>query len=323
MNQNLNKFTKAELISKLRSKDLKINEVIIKTSIIERIKTWSIKIWEFIVKIFNILMKISLIRLAFKSIKHYSLIKKFWKVINASIIGIFGISVFDNLGWPIFSECWGEIKLLTWRTTDYLTSTRFYNWLEEFWKPSITKEIPSSRSMNEIKSEIENETSRNDKSPWQNNRNPSKISDWLKPEPEPEPKTDPEISYGKYIIIAGVLFIGGCLAYYYSDEIIANANSLWESIKNFRRDNDPGDDANIGPARSELERLAREQGERYRTRMIEKGKASDLEGAERIDDRDFFFPENNEEIVPLYPKNIPEIKVHSPQDIELINKKRW
>jgi hypothetical protein len=283
---NLKKFTKAELISKLRSKDHKINDVIIKTSIIERIKTWSIKIWEFIVKIFNILMKISLLRLAFKSIKHYSWIKRFWKVINGIILGIFGISLIDNFGWEVFSDCWREIKLLTWKTTDYLTSTRFYNWLEEFWKPSIAREIPSSRSMEQIKSEIESETSRNDKSSWQNNRNNSKISDWLKPEPEPQ--TDPEISYGKYIIIAGVLFIGGCLAYYYSDEIIANANSLWESIKNFRRDNDPGDDGNIGSARIELERLAREHGERNNS------------------------IENNEEVVTVYPENIPKIKVHSP-----------
>ena len=98
---NLNKFTKAELISKLRLKDLqdhknKINEVIVKTSLIERIKIWTNKIWEWITKISNIILKISFIRLALKSFKNYSWIKRFWKIINGLILGIFGISIFEN-----------------------------------------------------------------------------------------------------------------------------------------------------------------------------------------------------------------------------------
>jgi len=279
---NLNKFTKAELISKLRLRDLqdhknKINEVIIKTSIFERIKTWTNKIWDFIVKFINFLMKITIIRLAFKSFKNYSWIKRFWKIINGLILGIFGFSILDNFGIDFINNLFIEVKILLYNITNYLTNSQFYNWLDNFWSKKDKSPSSSPREMNQIKSEIKTETHWNDKNIGSSDRNSSKVSSWFEP-PKTELTEAESNSYIKYYIIASVLFIGGCFVYYYWNDIMANTNSWYDTIRGYIRGDDPDD--NLPPnRRAEVERVIMEK----------------------------------DGISPVYPpKDIPEIRVSSP-----------
>jgi len=82
------------------------------------------------------------------------------------------------------------------------------------------------------------ETKRNEKSNGEGKRN-SRISEWLKPEPEPEIKEDSNNK--KYIVIAGMIILA-CLAWYYFDDIKPVGTSVLETIRSFRPR--PDDDSN-------------------------------------------------------------------------------
>jgi hypothetical protein len=272
---NYNKFTKAELISKINSiKKLEVKN----NTIFNKIKYYFIKIWGFIIKFKNILLKLSLISVIINFIKKYKWFRKIWTMSQTIIMSIFGLSVLDNFGFEFISNLIMEIRIITGNIADYLTNTHFYQYLSKLFS---NNEIPSSKTSDKSWSvirEIENKTSKekiwNDTHIEQSDRN-SKISEWLKPnKPEPEP----ESSYTLYYIIAGVIITG--LAWYYFDDIKDIGFNLIEWLRgNNNPDNDPGDNNDLlndrVRTRERLERVVKD-------RILKNEKAEDAPVLEQI-----------------------------------------
>lgn len=105
---NLNKNTKAELISKFRKLD-SINETN-KNSIINKLKSYLSLGLNFLIRFKTILLKITLISFLIKLFKKYSLLRRIWSILNTVIVTIFGISLLDNLGLDSISNFFKEIK---------------------------------------------------------------------------------------------------------------------------------------------------------------------------------------------------------------------
>lgn len=97
---NLNKFTKAELISKfkkLESKNSNLNNT-------ENNQSLFSKIIDFILYFKGLIFKITLITILIRTIKKYSLFSKLLRFANWIILTIFGISVIDNFPSDFFKE---------------------------------------------------------------------------------------------------------------------------------------------------------------------------------------------------------------------------
>jgi len=95
-------------------------------------------------------------------------------------MSIFGISLLDNFGLGFLKNFIMEIREITYSVIDYLSNTKFYNYLNKlFNKNNVIEEVPSSEKTDKSRSlitEISSETIRNESSIRQNNRN-SKISE--------------------------------------------------------------------------------------------------------------------------------------------------
>ena len=110
---NFNKFTKAELISKL-NKNYK-NEG--NPNLIISIKSYFSQIWNLIITFKSILFKITLFALIIKLIQKHKLIRLVWRIVTGAVMAIFGISTIENFGTEIlthfFCSFWKFLKMST------------------------------------------------------------------------------------------------------------------------------------------------------------------------------------------------------------------
>ena len=228
---NLNKFTKAELISKLKRSDVKNNNKINEGG---NNQTAFSKLIELILTFKNILIKLTLISFLIKIFKKYSLFRRLWTLLNTIVMGIFGISLIDNFGLDFITNFITEIKVIAYSITNYLSNTHFYSFIASLFskKEEVTKEAEVSLR----ERSVSGESSRNESKIGESKRN-SKISEWLKPETE---VIQEESNNKKYLIIAALLILAG-LSWYYSDEIKTGGISIIEWIRSFRPR--PGDDS--------------------------------------------------------------------------------
>jgi hypothetical protein len=281
MNNNLKKFTKAELINRINNDN---KDQIESRSFFNKFKSYLSSFWTLLLKLKSLIGKLTLITFFLQLFRKYSIIRRIWQILNSIIVTIFGISFIDSFGFEFMNDFIIEIRIIIAKTVDYLTNTHFYIFLSKlFLDPSSENQSKPNKTGSMIR-ENSFETNTNETKIGQSNRN-SKISEWLKPEDKREPEPEPEIGYGKYIIIGGILIIGSCFAYCYWNDIIGTTNDWYEFIKNYIRGDDPDLPPNRGGAREELDRIVRE----YRNRT-------------------------NQEELPVYPENmeIPQIKVESP-----------
>ena len=260
---NLNKYTKAELISKLNK--IKNDRIEQKSSIINRLKSYLSKLIELIINFKSILLKISLLTFFIKIFRKYRIFRRIWTILNSIIVSIFGLSLIDNFGFDLVNKVIFEIKYISYSMVDYLTNTQFYKYLSDLFNKN--DEIQSNKT-NIINKEIINkELIRKHKSSggvWTPTDTPEyKLSEWLKN--KDQDIQEPKINYNKYFLIAGTIIIISCLGWVYSDEITTGGTSFLEWIRSFRGDNDPGNnnrnlprEGRIDP-RAELERLVRER----------------------------------------------------------------
>lgn len=158
-------------------------------------------------------------------------------------MSIFGLSLIDNFGFDFINNFLSEFKIIIHNTIDYLSNTKFYNYLNKFFFNNKTESDNSSRSIQKTMSE---QYSSNESKIGENKGN-SKISEWLKPENEiKEDIKENENNYKNYFIITGII-ISASLIWYYSDEIKTGTTALIDWIISFRGDssnNDGGDNIN-------------------------------------------------------------------------------
>jgi hypothetical protein len=249
---NLNKFTKAELISKL-NKTKKIDNI--NKSILKQIKIYLSQFWDLILTFKDILVKLTLISFFLKIFKIYKLFRRLWLTLNTIVMTIFGISLMDNFGFEFIKNFLYEIKFISWNIIDYFSNTQFYQFLSNLFSEK-EKEAPSSKTTHENSSisGITKDTGTNTKDTGQisqDNRRNDKIAEWLKPDIKEEIKeeiTEEAFNYNKYLAIAGLL-IASCLVWVYFDEIKTGGDSFVEWVKSFwpgnNPDNDPGGKARM------------------------------------------------------------------------------
>lgn len=243
--KNLQKYTKAELISKLKT-----NQNNNQKSFLEGIKLYFYQIIELMLTFKNLLLKLTLISLIIGTFKKYRFFRKIWLLINTIVMGIFGLSLFDNSLITFFSNFISEIKFISYNIADYLSNTNFYSYLSKLFKTSEvleTKEIIREVKSKEVIKEIVKPRNEERAMPhyYHNWEKDHKLSDWLKPKTEQVIDNTPETNY-KYILITTAVIITASLSWYYSDEIKTNAVSLIEWLMSFRSgpDGSTGNDSN-------------------------------------------------------------------------------
>jgi hypothetical protein len=254
---NLQKYTKAELISKFKKIESKNENKQI--SILNQFNSYFSQIWNLILTFKNILVKLTLISFFIQIFKKYRIFRKIWRILNTIIVTIFGISLIDNFGLDFISNFFKEIKFIIGNIVDYLTNTQFYLYLNKLFSNKELNEVPTSEQINKNESfpDIKRKEKGNGENFGQSDRN-SKISEWLKSESKTEIKESSEelskdSSYKKYFIITGITIVIASLGWYYSDEIIANTHSIIEWIRSFRPGtpdqggNNPNDSGTVTP----------------------------------------------------------------------------
>jgi len=263
---NLNKFTKAELISKFKKlehkNDSNNNN---KNTIINQIKTYLSQILELLLTFKTILLKLTLISFFIKIFTKYRIFRRFWWILNTIVMFIFGISLADNFGTEFISNFFKEIKIIISNTVDYLTNTSFYTYLHKLFSKVETNENKSKTSLTDNQSMTSKVTNNENKSMkertpiWVENslkEKPGKISDWFKAEVKETEIIEPETNHNKYYIIAGMLIVSA-LAWYYFPEIKASGISVIEWIKSFGGGDDPTPPTS--EARANLDRIVKEK----------------------------------------------------------------
>jgi len=253
---NLNKFTKAELISKMKKQQSKNDNLGKEYSIIIQIKSYFYQIWELILTFKNILVKLTLISLVINILKKYSLLTRMWRIINSIIVTIFGLSLIDNFGFEFLSNFFKEIKFIVGNIIEYFTNTSFYQYLNKLFSNDIIHENNPSNEKSifrESSWDATKEKSGISEDNKQINRN-SKINEWLNSKEENKPEKEDGSNYTKYLIIVG-LAISSCLIWVYFDELKTGCNSLIEWIQSFRGNNDPGAPDSTGDTPQRIDRL--------------------------------------------------------------------
>jgi hypothetical protein len=258
---NLNKYTKAELISKFKKLDVKnenINSNLNKNSILSQIKSYFSQIWELILTFKNILVKLTLVSLLIQVFKKYKMFRKIWTVLNSIVLAIFGLSLLENSLMDFFKGIFTEIGFITVNILDYITNTNFFQYLSKIFynKDEIKAEVVThARDSVKTEKSIDNlhrrtsaggEWTPSDKRYYSEKDDSlrktykSKIADWINGKSEsdvneiqPEIKSDSNSNYKKYLIISGIV-IGGILLWYFSDEAKTAGAGLIDWMNSFR-----------------------------------------------------------------------------------------
>lgn len=250
---NLNKYTKQELINKMKSLENKANQN--KKSFINLVKIYFSQIIELFLTFKNLLLKLTLISLIIQSFKRFRIFRRLWLIINTIVMGIFGISLFENSLFDFFGNILSEFRFISWNVIDYLTNTNFYQYLSNLISKNDTKDVIKQVKgviIKEAKNEIISDINQGGRLTERELRpyDKSKIADWIKPGNSPkmtmiESEVE-DVNYYKYIIITTGIIIVGSVSWYYSDEIKTGAISLWDWINSFRSNGSGGTNNNSG-----------------------------------------------------------------------------
>ena len=255
----LQKYTKAELISKLNKTNRKEGTPNL------TIKNYFLQIWNLILTFKSILLKITLVGLLLKFIQKYRIIRVMWSILTGIVMTIFGISTIDSFGFSSFID---EIKTITYNIVNYFSNTSFYNYLRELYGFNTPGTNPNNNneSLKNV-SDVDNpnlkggkeviktktiEKIENQKSESLRDKyNKSSIAEWLKPKADEVYKSDPNILHPqrdayeaiknseswynwKYILIGAGIITISCLSYVYFDEIREVGTAFMDWIFSWR-----------------------------------------------------------------------------------------
>ena len=226
---NLNKFTKAELISKLNSIKQPNNS---KDSIFNNFMTLLLMIKSF-------LLKITLIAFLFRIFKKYNIFRKIFAIINTILFSIFGFSLIDFYEIDVLSKYFHKI-------IDIFAN--FHSSILELFGKKIEKvDLPTkNEALGRISKETNGIQTNNENSKGIIERYKKIIhGEEIKSEVTPEVIQENTPYYkNKYVIIAGLLMLSG-LAWYFADDIRPVGTTIlgWINLLKSRRNNDddPGD----------------------------------------------------------------------------------
>lgn len=184
---NLNKYTKAELISKFKNLQNKQSS------------NNSNNILNTLLYMKSILLKLTIFSILIRTFKKYSFFRRIWVILNTIVMTIFGISILDIYGISFISAFFTEFISIFGNIVKYLTQTQFYSVVSGLFASKI--ETPTKGKMRSI-----------DSSPTAHKES-VKISDWLNRKEEIIEKEDN--SHKKYYVLLLMLLISTGLIWYY------------------------------------------------------------------------------------------------------------
>ena len=212
---NLNKFTKAELISKFKGLENKNSNPSIFT-----------KIFSYILLFKNLILKITLITFLIKWIKNYSIIRKIWHVISTIASTLLGISFIDIYGFD----------LIAW-----IRESQIYQWFSEL---IVTPKVIEKKSAGESIPSNMKETYPNATRSESDHEIIKRFKEIIYKESEPivedELNQENTAFYKNKYFIIGALTISVLVSWYYLDEIKTGYGSVIDWLNSFRRGSSGG-----------------------------------------------------------------------------------
>lgn len=214
---NLNKFTKAELISKIKKQT--------------QIKDTNSKFVEFFLALKSVIIKLTIISLLIKIFKKYTFVTKVLRFSNWIILTIFGISVFDAFGLHFLSNLFKEVRNIFAGIVGYLSNTTFYNYVFSIFKS--TEDIKATEKPKISLRETYQRKMPPDYSWEKEYERRNALARWINKE---EVKT--KDSDNKYLILLGLLLLSAA-SWYYGNEIktFVTDYSSWLILYRNIRDN--------------------------------------------------------------------------------------
>jgi hypothetical protein len=239
MNQNLEKYTKAELISKLQNikKESQVNKVN-KTEVSNKHTKTTDTILDIFYKIRTLFLSLSIIAILMQIFKKYKSVRAVLRLANYIVLAIFGMSLYEAFGFGFIVRFFGELKYILGSIVSYLSDTTFYSYLMKVF--NIEDQNQSVRYGYKKPTEVDWKTEF-DKAERQ--REIEKWKGRYKLESENEDKID------KKMIALLILLLGGSIAtwYYGWPEVISsfspilNLSDLIKKILRGGRDDDDDD----------------------------------------------------------------------------------
>jgi len=216
---NLNKLTKAELISKL--KDTKKEST--KSSPTNYYNLFTSYLWE-ILNLFNLikelLFKLTFITFIYKILSKYKIVRKLLHYIYKVLIGVFGFTFIEHLGFlETLSSFWNQVSLYYLMIIDYLKGV-YKILIEHIFGKEDDDEIPEPFDPLTI---IESDQS-------------------IKPDDNPK-----SVGYTKYVIYTLMIATVGAVVIIYHEEIYESGLALWDKIVNSFRPGEPDGNSGIDP----------------------------------------------------------------------------
>jgi len=270
--KNLNKFTKAELINKLKYNNSNSKSFL-----------------DQILKFKSLILKITLISFIITWIKKYSLVTKLWHLFSLIGSTLLSISLFD-----IYS-----LEVINW-----IKETQIYKWFSSFILNSKTEVIDNDEFRSNERTSIETTTNekRNDKNNRWMSRNIEQKEINIEEINKIESSNWP--TYKHIFIITGVIVISG-LSLYFSEEIKTGISTSFDWFKNLFSNSprDPGTDSaesSLSPSTQENFKVLQSRLKKYfKLEKSSKNTISDI-GLDNISDIELI--DNNEPVEKLTSK---------------------
>lgn len=222
--KNLQKNTKAELISKLNSLKTKQLEIMnSNTTNISNNPTLFKVILKNILYFKSIILKVTLIALIIKLFKRYSILRRLWTIFNTILVTIFGFSLVDTFHLEILSNLFHNI-------IDVFTKFQT-NLLELFGnKVDVPIETPSRM----------NQSNKNSTGNEENSTIIERFKQIVHKEPEVIKDEDTPLYKNKYVVIGGILILSGLTWYFYDDlKPIGSSILAWINSSRSQPGSDP------------------------------------------------------------------------------------
>jgi hypothetical protein len=262
---NLNKYTKAELISKLGSKidtnksKIDSNNSKIDSNDINKLKneldklknnldnSKSLSIIDIIIKFKVWILSLAIVAVLSKIFKNYKSIRAILKVANYIILTMFGFSIYEAFGFGFLVKLLGELKYIFGSIVAYLSDSTFYKFLMT--KFNVAEENISIRTdykkPNEIdwKAEFQKAEMHREKEKWKEKY---------------EKHLDDNEKFDKKTIALLLLLLAGTITtWYYGPELLnifSPIYNLSEVIKKvLRGGGNDDDDGNVTPTFGKIE----------------------------------------------------------------------
>jgi hypothetical protein len=211
---NLNKYSKAELISKFKRLDNQNSN---------QNQSIFTKIFSYILLFKNLILKITLITFIIKWIKKYSLIRRIWQVISSIASTLLGISFIDIYGFDLISS---------------IRETQIYKWFSELMvTPKVVDKTSANDSIPSYMRQTDQNTTRSESDYEIIKRFKEIIKEIINKDSEAlieQEELNTPFYKNKYFIL-GVLSISVFVSWYYLDEIKTGYGSIIDWLNSFRR----------------------------------------------------------------------------------------